>query len=108
MFYSSEESELAKAQERLAALEECCGLGEGFRLSERDMSIRGVGTMFGDKQSGDVDSVGADLYLELLYKQLQRIDNLRINNVAADGVRVGTAGYEFGITLLHRHHGRER
>ncbi len=102
MFYSSEESELTQnAQERLAALEECCGLGEGFRLSERDMSIRGVGTMFGDKQSGDVDSVGADLYLELLYKQLQRIDNLRINNVAADDVRVGTAGYEFGITPFY-------
>ena len=89
MFYSADESELTTgAQERLAALEECCGLGEGFRLSERDMGIRGVGTMFGEKQSGDVDSVGADLYLELLYKQLQRIDNLRIKTIDADDVRV--------------------
>ena len=72
------------------------------------MSIRGVGTMFGDKQSGDVDSVGADLYLELLYKQLQRIDNLRINNALpmtfAWHRRVRVRHH----TLLHRHHGRER
>ena len=102
MFYSSDESELTPAaQERLAALEECCGLGEGFRMSERDMGIRGVGTMFGEKQSGDVDNVGADLYLELLYKQLQRIDNLRIKTIAASDVRVETAGYEFGITPFY-------
>ena len=102
MFYSSEDSELTpQAQERLAALEECCGLGEGFRLSERDMGIRGVGTMFGEKQSGDVDSIGADLYLELLYKQLQRIDKLRIKSVAPDDVMVGTGGYEFGITPFY-------
>ena len=28
-------------------------MGEGFKLAERDMAIRGVGTIFGDKQSGD-------------------------------------------------------
>jgi transcription-repair coupling factor (superfamily II helicase) len=27
-----------EAQERLLALEECCGLGEGFKLAERDMA----------------------------------------------------------------------
>jgi len=102
MFHTTDESELTpQAQERLAALEECCGLGEGFRLSERDMGIRGVGTMFGEKQSGDVDSIGADLYLELLYKQLQRIDNLRIKTVAPDDVRLATGGYEFGITPFY-------
>lgn len=102
MFYSSDECELTPgAQERLAALEECCGLGEGFRLSERDMGIRGVGTMFGEKQSGDVDSIGADLYLELLYKQLQRIENLRIKTIPSDEVRLETAGYEFGITPFY-------
>jgi len=102
MFHTSDSAELSPgAQERLIALEECCGLGEGFRLSERDMGIRGVGTMFGEKQSGDVDGIGADLYLELLYKQLQRIDHLRIQTIHADDVRVGTGGYEFGVTPFY-------
>ena len=76
-----------EARERLLALEECCGLGEGFKLAERDMTIRGVGTIFGDKQSGEVDSIGADLYLELLYRQLEKIEKLRLNPIPSHKVR---------------------
>jgi transcription-repair coupling factor (superfamily II helicase) len=79
MFHAELASMRDEARERLLALEECCGLGEGFKLAERDMAIRGVGTIFGDKQSGEVDSIGADLYLELLYNQLEKIEKLRLN-----------------------------
>ena len=79
MFHAEMGDLREEAQERLLALEECCGLGEGFKLAERDMAIRGVGTIFGDKQSGEVDSIGADLYLELLYNQLEKIEKLRLN-----------------------------
>ena len=74
MFHAEMGDMREEAHERLLALEECCGLGEGFKLAERDMAIRGVGTIFGDKQSGEVDSIGADLYLELLYNQLEKIE----------------------------------
>ena len=77
MFHAEMSAMREEARERLLALEECCGLGEGFKLAERDMAIRGVGTIFGDKQSGEVDSIGADLYLELLYNQLEKIEKLR-------------------------------
>jgi transcription-repair coupling factor (superfamily II helicase) len=87
MFHAEMGDLREEAQERLLALEECCGLGEGFKLAERDMAIRGVGTIFGDKQSGEVDSIGADLYLELLYNQLEKIEKLRLNPVAPQDVR---------------------
>ena len=87
MFHAEMADLREEAQERLLALEECCGLGEGFKLAERDMAIRGVGTIFGDKQSGEVDSIGADLYLELLYNQLEKIEKLRLNPVAPQDVR---------------------
>ena len=51
------------------------------------MTIRGVGTIFGDKQSGEVDSIGADLYLELLYRQLEKIEKLRLNPIPSHKVR---------------------
>lgn len=86
-----------EAHERLLALEECCGLGEGFKLAERDMAIRGVGTIFGDKQSGEVDSIGADLYLELLYNQLEKIEKLRLNPIAPQSV--STPGWQDVPTL---------
>jgi ATP-dependent RNA helicase DDX41 len=37
----------------------------GKDQEERDMAIRGVGSVFGDKQSGDMAHVGVDLYLEM-------------------------------------------
>lgn len=55
------------------ALEECCGLGQGFQLAERDMAIRGIGSVFGEKQSGDVGKVGVDLYLEMLFEGLKKV-----------------------------------
>jgi transcription-repair coupling factor len=88
MFYPDMVELSDKAKERLLALEESCGLGEGFKLAERDMSIRGVGELFGEKQSGEVDSIGADLYLELLYSQLQRIELMRLKPCLPNDVRI--------------------
>jgi len=88
MFHAERGDMRNDARERLLALEECCGLGEGFRLAERDMAIRGVGTLFGEKQSGEVDSIGADLYLEFLYEQLEKIEKLNLNPIPPWKVKV--------------------
>jgi hypothetical protein len=49
------------------------------------------------------------LYLELLYKQLQRIDHLRIQTIHADDVRVGYWWIRVRRhTLLHRDDRGER
>lgn len=60
-------------QERLAALEECCHLGQGFQLAERDMAIRGFGNIFGEQQTGDVGNVGIDLFFEMLFESLSKV-----------------------------------
>ena len=56
-------------QERLAALEECQELGRGFQLAERDMGIRGFGTIFGEQQTGNV---GIDFFFEMLFESLSK------------------------------------
>lgn len=61
-------------QERLAALEECHELGQGFQLAERDMGIRGFGTIFGEQQTGDVGNVGIDLFFEMLFESLSKVN----------------------------------
>uniref|UniRef100_A0A7N2KXX1 Uncharacterized protein n=1 Tax=Quercus lobata TaxID=97700 RepID=A0A7N2KXX1_QUELO len=58
--------------DRLAALEECRELGQGFQLAERDMGIRGFGTIFGEQQAGDVGNVGIDLFFEMLFENLSK------------------------------------
>jgi len=77
-----------EAMERLRAIQDCCNLGDGFKLAKRDMQIRGVGAIFGLKQSGDVDNVGEDLYLETLYSELRNVERQRLPYVAVKDVEV--------------------
>jgi len=89
MFYSGAESALSEdARKRIEALRSCCGVGQGFELAEHDMAIRGVGTMFGEKQSGDVDKIGADLFMEMLYEELGKIGSHMLPMVEARNVVV--------------------
>jgi transcription-repair coupling factor (superfamily II helicase) len=58
------------AQERLRVIQENTALGSGFRVASHDMELRGAGSILGDDQSGHVNIVGYDLYLELLENAL--------------------------------------
>jgi len=54
------------AQKRLNALAEANTLGAGFRIAMQDLEIRGAGNILGKKQSGQISSVGYELYQEML------------------------------------------
>jgi transcription-repair coupling factor (superfamily II helicase) len=54
------------AVKRLEALSEFTELGSGYRLATRDLQIRGAGNILGHSQSGHIDAVGMDMFLELL------------------------------------------
>ncbi len=58
------------AQERLRIIQENTALGSGFKVASHDMELRGAGSILGDDQSGHVNIVGYDLYLELLESAL--------------------------------------
>lgn len=53
-------------EKRLEAIKEFTQLGAGFKIAMRDLSIRGAGNLLGQQQSGFIDSVGFDLYTEML------------------------------------------
>jgi transcription-repair coupling factor (superfamily II helicase) len=61
---------LRDAHLRLKALEENNALGSGYYLSVRDLEIRGAGSLFGYKQSGNVSKVGFELYCEMLEEEI--------------------------------------
>lgn len=56
----------ADARKRLQAIENLEDLGAGFILSTHDLEIRGAGELLGDEQSGHMQSIGFNLYMELL------------------------------------------
>ena len=54
------------AQQRLKTLQEHSDLGSGLQIAHYDLELRGAGHLLGEAQSGHVEAVGYDLYLELL------------------------------------------
>ncbi|HMA53089.1 MAG TPA: transcription-repair coupling factor [Acidobacteriota bacterium] len=54
------------ARERLKALKEFSELGSGFRLAARDLEIRGAGNLLGHRQSGTMEAIGFEYYMQLL------------------------------------------
>lgn len=53
-------------EKRLEAIRDFTELGSGFKIAMRDLSIRGAGNMLGQQQHGFIDSVGYDLYAQML------------------------------------------
>jgi transcription-repair coupling factor (superfamily II helicase) len=66
------------AQERLRAIQEFTQLGSGYQLATRDMEIRGVGNVLGAEQSGQMETIGFDLYMTLLQEAIQEIRGSKI------------------------------
>ncbi|KAK4798007.1 hypothetical protein SAY86_030333 [Trapa natans] len=88
LFYPDKSLLSDQSLERLAALEEYCELGQGFQLAERDMGIRGFGTIFGEQQTGDVGNVGIDLFFEMLFESLSKVEEHRVIPVAYEDVQI--------------------
>lgn len=61
------------AVKRLEAIASLENLGAGFALATHDLEIRGAGELLGDGQSGQINSVGFNLYMELLEKAVQAL-----------------------------------
>ncbi|MCY1692680.1 helicase-related protein [Exiguobacterium sp. SL14] len=59
------------AESRLQAIKEFTELGSGFKIAMRDLSIRGAGNLLGSQQSGFIDSVGFDLYSQMLAEAVE-------------------------------------
>ncbi len=56
------------ARERLQAIAEHSGLGAGFMIARQDMELRGAGNLLGQEQSGQIEAIGLDMYLDMLSK----------------------------------------
>lgn len=54
------------AQKRLEAIASLEDLGAGFALATHDLDIRGAGELLGEGQSGQMETIGFSLYMELL------------------------------------------
>ncbi len=65
-----------EAYQRLKAIEQYTSLGSGFDIAMKDLEIRGAGNLFGYKQSGNIATVGFEMYCRILK---EAIDEKMVN-----------------------------
>lgn len=85
LMYQSNKVLKEESVKRLRALKEFTELGSGFKLAMQDLAIRGAGNLLGQQQSGFIDSVGYNLYTEMLKEAVQKRQS-KAENVHTDAV----------------------
>lgn len=60
------------SEKRLETIKGFTELGSGFKIAMRDLSIRGAGNILGSSQSGFIDSVGFEMYSQLLEEAIAK------------------------------------
>ncbi|MCX8094713.1 MAG: transcription-repair coupling factor [Caldisericia bacterium] len=72
LFYDPKNiTELGK--KRLKVLENYSFLGAGFQVALKDLEIRGAGNLLGKEQSGHINTIGFDLYFELVEEEIAKL-----------------------------------
>ena len=79
------------AIKRLDAISEAEDLGAGFILATHDLEIRGAGELLGDEQTGNMQTIGYTLYMEMLDRAVAAIKDGKTPNLdrpLAEGTEV--------------------
>ncbi len=69
------------AHKRLEAISEAEDLGAGFVLATHDLEIRGAGELLGDEQTGNLQTIGYSLYMEMLDRAVKAIQDGKTPNL---------------------------
>ena len=72
------------AKKRLNVIKEFTELGSGFSIAMRDLSIRGAGDILGASQSGFIDDIGVELFLDMLNDEVNKLKGIPIKKEETD------------------------
>lgn len=75
LFYPEQRALSDLAMKRLEIISDFTELGSGFKIALKDLEVRGAGNLLGSQQSGDIGSIGFDLYLKLLDEAIREIES---------------------------------
>lgn len=68
------------AKKRLQSIKDFTELGSGYKIAMRDLSIRGAGDLLGSEQAGFVDSVGLELYTQMVQDEIKRLNGEQVDD----------------------------
>lgn len=80
-------------EKRLEAIKDFTELGSGFKIAMRDLSIRGAGNLLGKQQHGFIDSVGYDLYSQMLADAVKKKQGKKVKRCSDSEISLGIEGF---------------
>ncbi len=81
------------ASKRLEAMREFTQFGSGFRIAMRDLEIRGAGSILGGQQHGHMETVGYDMYMQMLNEAIAEVKGEKITTVTNCTVDIQIEAY---------------
>ena len=66
------------ATKRLKVIKDFTELGSGFAIAMRDLSIRGAGDILGSQQAGFIDSIGIELFMQMLNEEVAKLKGEKV------------------------------
>ena len=93
LFYNKNKELTPEAEKRLKAIKEFASLGSGYKIAEKDLSIRGAGDILGSQQSGFIDSVGIDMYVNILSEVINEKKGIKKIEKKIKSTNITIGGY---------------
>lgn len=93
LMYQKNKVITVEATKRLQAIKELTQLGSGYKIALRDLAIRGAGDILGKTQAGNIESVGYEMYLELLQEVIDKKENKSIITDEIETVSLKNTGF---------------
>ena len=81
------------AVKRLQSIKDFTELGSGYKIAMRDLSIRGAGDLLGSEQAGFVDSVGLQLYTQMVNDEIKRLNGEEVEEDTASKPLIEVANH---------------
>ncbi len=78
LFYKSGKLLTENSYKRLESIKEFKELGSGFKISMRDLEIRGAGNIFGKEQHGHIEKIGYDMFIKLLNETVNELSGNKV------------------------------
>jgi transcription-repair coupling factor (superfamily II helicase) len=78
LFYPGRRNLGTTAYQRLKTLAEYTDLGSGYNIAMKDLEIRGAGEILGPRQHGHINSVGYDMYCQIIKEEVDRLKGVEI------------------------------
>jgi transcription-repair coupling factor (superfamily II helicase) len=93
LMYQKQKKLTEEAAKRLQVIKEFTELGSGFKIALRDLSIRGAGDVLGQEQSGFIDSVGIDMYMQILQEEVSKAKGSPIKTEKTNKIKASVSRF---------------